>query len=358
MRYATLASLLLVSTLLAQSPRDRYRAPYQAWRQTAPALEQSASAPTTAFAEQVRATSEAAQVFLNARAAAFLDPFPGAAEQAAWGARPLATAEAMLTVPQEVQQMLAVAAAKVGSNINAFSADDKDAAIRRVRQSMERERAALRALTDALAAEKGTLAELIEASDEAEIQRALVGQALITAAGQRMQLAEHVKREAIDWAAYYKDLLEGATANGRISTSSATPGNGAAPAAAPAKILRPANNGQIQMTRYTGEWIFPSKGLFYGPTPESVEMAVDEANGTMHGTLTAKFSTPAAALTLEFQGPVQQGKTQTFAVPFSDGTSGTLELIPGTAFNLLEVNFQSAPRAGSVSTANFVLVKR
>src|SRR4051812_3691413 len=105
MRYAALFSILIASSAAAQSVRESYRTPYQAWRLKAPALEESASAPTTAFPEQVRATSEAAQAFFNARAAAFLNPHPEAAEQTAWGTRPLATAEPLLSVPSEVQQM-------------------------------------------------------------------------------------------------------------------------------------------------------------------------------------------------------------------------------------------------------------
>jgi hypothetical protein len=42
----------------------------------------------------------------------------------------------------------------------------------------------------------------------------------------------------------------------------------------------------------------------------------------------------------------------------SDGTSGTLELIPGPAFNLLEVNFLTDPRANAIRAGNFILVKK
>ena len=35
-----------------------------------------------------------------------------------------------------------------------------------------------------------------------------------------------------------------------------------------------------------------------------------------------------------------------------------IELIPGAAFNLLEVNFQTDPRPGKVRQANVVLVKK
>ncbi len=362
MRGAAIAAILSASCAWSQSARDSYRNPYQAWRQTAPALEESASAPTAAFADQVRASSEAAQVFFNARAASLLTPFPEVADQLAWSSRPLATAETLLTVPQEVQQLLAVAAAKVGNDINSLTAPaEKDAAIRRFRQSIERERAALRALMDTLAAARMPLTALIDASDEAEIQRALTGQALSSAAGRRTQLSEHLKREAADWATYYKDLQEGATANRTLTsalTSNATPAAGASPTPGAAKITRPNPNGPPALARYTGEWEFPTKGLYYGRRPDSADLVVQETNGMLGGTLTAKYSGPAAELKIQFQGPVQEGRTQTFPVQFPNGENGSVELIPGTAINLLEINFVAPSTTGPINAANLVLVKR
>jgi len=335
---------LAASSVFAQGNRDSYQIPYRAWRQAAPGLEKDAGTPGAAFAEQLKNAAESAQVFWNARAAYF-ETQAGGAELLTWAGKPLASAEKALTVPQEMQQLLAVAAAKAGNNIGAFPADDKDPAIRRVRQAMERERAALRALMDTLDANKASLTELIDVSDDAEIQRALAYQALVAEAGRRTQLAEHVKREAADWAQYYKDLGEGSN---RTSTSSA------APAPSPAKIIRP-NSGQMQIARFTGEWIFPNKGLFYGPQPEMVELVVEENGGRITGKLTAKFLMPMATLTFDFQGPVQQAKTLTFPMQAADGASGSIELIQGSAYNLLEVNFTSTAQPGS---GNFVLVKR
>jgi hypothetical protein len=41
-----------------------------------------------------------------------------------------------------------------------------------------------------------------------------------------------------------------------------------------------------------------------------------------------------------------------------DGTPGTIELIPGPAFNLLEVNFQTDPQPNKIRLGNFILVKK
>jgi hypothetical protein len=327
----------------AQTDRENYRVPYLAWRQAAPALETDASAPTPTFAAEVGVAAQNAQTFFSARAAYLTAAQPNAAEQTAWASKPMASAETLLTTPQSVEQLLAVRAARLGNEMNVFKADDKDAAIRRVRQAMERERAALRALNDALTTRKTLLTELIEGSDEAEIARATVFQVLNAANVRRTQVAEHVKREATAWDRYYADLATAA-----VATTTATP------AAAPAKILRAPTAGQIPMTRYTGEWLFPNKGLFFGPQPESVEMTIQESGGSITGTLSAKFLTPARTVKFDFQGPVsQQTRTQTFAVQTDDGGMGSVELIPGSAINLLEVNFAAIGLAG-----NFILVKR
>jgi hypothetical protein len=107
------------------------------------------------------------------------------------------------------------------------------------------------------------------------------------------------------------------------------------------------------MTRYTGDWLFPAKGLYYGQQPESVELTIQESNGRINGTLTAKFLMPAQTVKFDFQGATQQAKTQTLPLQTSDGATGSVELIPGSAINLLEVNFQAAGAAG-----NFILVKK
>ena len=46
-----------------------------------------------------------------------------------------------------------------------------------------------------------------------------------------------------------------------------------------------------------------------------------------------------------FEGDIAATPTQKFTLMTSDGTPGTIELIPGPAFNLLEVNFQTDPQA-------------
>ena len=367
MRYCTLLLISAIATGWAQTGRESYRVPYQTWRQTAPALEQDAAAPGPTFAAQVQASTQAMQSFMKAREAYIAAPQPGAAEQAKWVGQPLTRAEALLNTSQEVQQLLAVTGAKVATNINSYAAADKDPAIRQLRQALERERAALRALTETMAAHKSSVTELIDLTDEAEVQRGSVSQAYASATARRTQLAAHIQREAADWAAYYKHLAEGSISGGRTSGTVAptpiTTAAGAPNPSASARVTRPPANGQVPLSRYTGEWVFPTKGLFYGPQPETVELVVQENSGRITGTLTARFAVQAGSrenptLTLEFQGPVLQAKTQKFALQTNDGGSGTIELIPGSAFNLLEVNVQAEARPNKIGSTNFVLVKR
>ena len=87
-------------------------------------------------------------------------------------------------------------------------------------------------------------------------------------------------------------------------------------------------------------------------------MVIQESNGALSGALNARYSAPAADLRLQFQGRALEGKTQSFTVPLADGANGKIELIPGTAINLLEVNFESPAGSGPITSANFVLVKR
>jgi hypothetical protein len=373
MRYGTMLLAVVASHFAsqawAQASRESYRVPYQAWRQAAPALEQDASAPSPTFAEQVKSAAQAGQVFFSAREAYFTTALPGKSEQVKWAGTPLEHGDTALSTPPEIQQLLAVAAAKVATNIGRL-ADDKDPAIRQVRQAMERERVALRALIETLGARGTSMDELLDLTNAAESQRAAVSQAQSAAGARRAQLAVHIQSEAKGWAEYYKNLAESA-ASGRISgtgaagtsaPSTSAIGVGGPNPPAPAKAAPPSTTGLLAMSRYTGEWMFASKGLFYGPQPEMVGLAVQENNGRIIGTLDARFAAAGNAvdptLKLEFQGAVQQSRNQTFPLRTSDGTVGSIELLPGSAFNLLEVTIRTDPQAGKITSANFVLVKR
>jgi hypothetical protein len=59
-----------------------------------------------------------------------------------------------------------------------------------------------------------------------------------------------------------------------------------------------------------------------------------------------------------FEGDFSATPTQKFNLMTNDGSTGTIELIPGPAFNLLEVNFQTGLRPNKIRNGNFILVKK
>ena len=63
-------------------------------------------------------------------------------------------------------------------------------------------------------------------------------------------------------------------------------------------------------------------------------------------------------LRFEFGGEFTSTVRQSFPLETSDGAKGTIDLIPGPAFNLLEVNVQIAANPGKIRQANAVLIKK
>ncbi len=132
--------------------------------------------------------------------------------------------------------------------------------------------------------------------------------------------------------------------------------------AAPNPTVRPVP--PVPLVRYVGAWIYPTIGTHYhGMQPESVDLMVREENGQASGTLAARFKLPAGstdnpAVRFAFAGALGGTRAQKFAVTTASGATGTLELIPGPAFNLLEVNFNIADKPGMIHQGNFLLIKK
>ena len=79
--------------------------------------------------------------------------------------------------------------------------------------------------------------------------------------------------------------------------------------------------------------------------------------------LSWRFKLPAAGVTdpivrFDFSGNLQPQRTQSFDLVSSDGAKGTIELIPGPAFNLLEINFKMDAKPGKIASGDFVLLKK
>jgi hypothetical protein len=114
--------------------------------------------------------------------------------------------------------------------------------------------------------------------------------------------------------------------------------------------------------RFTGGWSYPSNGRFYGAEPEFVELAIREDNGHLMGGLSVRFK-PASGggselLQFGFSGDLRSASIQTFSLETKNGDRGTIELIPGSAPNTLEVNFHTRHSDGRTQSGNMILVKR
>jgi hypothetical protein len=191
-----------------------------------------------------------------------------------------------------------------------------------------------------------------------EQARARAAEAFAPETAALSQNPAQLEKENIAWAAYYEALAKA------IQTANAPPPRVEVTTAAPPPAPRNDTPPGIPRARYVGAWTYPvSNGIYHGAPPEFVDLVVHETNGHADGTLFARFKVSAAGgidplVRFDFQGDFTAAPTQRFPLVTSDGTAGTLELIPGPAFNLLEVNFVVDPRAGKLGTGNFILVKK
>lgn len=120
----------------------------------------------------------------------------------------------------------------------------------------------------------------------------------------------------------------------------------------------------VPLIRYTGEWTYPQmRGIYHGLQPESIDVKIIEDSGNASGTLAARFKVPQGStddpiVRFTFSGDFRNTRNQVFELQSSDGSKGRIELIPGTAFNLLEINFLIEAGPGKIRQGNAVLVKK
>lgn len=356
------ACLLVIVTALslAQRSRDDYRAAYSAWRQTDPNLEREASAGGAPVAQRAdRLAAEAAKS--SAARKAFLGgTFSDQSQQIVWLETNALSPEPAATGTKPDEQFIATETARVARTIDAF-ANDPDKGIQQLRQALAQERTALEALGGAVAGRKKSV-------DTVDAATAAIGQSRAKALEQSRAMLEGLKdsaeqtgHEGEAWAEYYRKLGEGAQGPAEPITQvppgvpTVTLNN---PAPAPPTVT------PVPLARYVGQWTYPlTNGLFHGPQPDTIDVVVNEDNGRATGTVSARFKLPPGStgdpvLRCDFSGNFQPTRNQVFNLVTSDGAKGTVELIPGPAFNLLEVNFQTEPKEGKIRQADFILVKK
>ena len=118
----------------------------------------------------------------------------------------------------------------------------------------------------------------------------------------------------------------------------------------------------MPISRYTGSWNFlPGVSTYHGVPPISFDVIVREEGGQFFGTLNARFIVAGKTdpvVRFDFSGPIQTARYQSFPLQTAEGGKGTIELIPGNAFNLLEVNYTLEGAPGKVRESDVILVKR
>lgn len=372
---AGLVAGLAVVAAFAQAPPDASEAQqeaYRHWRETDPNLERDAtSAGATLGARADKVAAEAAKYFSLRK-----DYLEGRAGDARRGASLLEPVNISAEALPNLDRFLSSQDTILKSTIDTI-ARDPDRAIQQLRASLERERAAMAAIGTALKDSQKSQEAAGQTSRTAEEARAKAADEYQKLAAGLQESAQLADKSGDAWAAYYRALSDAARgATGPVTSSGpALPSVGREPAgaepakpvasnavSAPVPAVRPMP--PVPLVRYVGEWIYPTVGAHYhGMQPESADLVVREENGQARGTLTARFRLPAGStdnpvVRFDFAGTFGSTRAQKFAVTSAGGASGTLELIPGPAFNLIEVNFSTADKPGMVRQGNFLLIKR
>jgi hypothetical protein len=376
MKKACPALLAVALCLMAQSDRESYRAAYRAWREAEPTLESDAAKAGDALAPRT-AHAASAEAKYSADRTAFLRGI-----EATYGPNglPLQTPVAQtlsLAPAAQLQRFVSGETVTVNANIAAF-AKDTDPGILPLKQALNQERSALAALNTAIGTRQKAedrVAQSASAMERSRVSALEKHQAVLAAI---TDAAASLEREDVAWLAYYQKLAEGA----RVASE---PPPAAAPVSAPVSaepvtvvpvpgppvVSAPVSNGPPQvviaplpLARYVGTWAYSKiGGSFHGAEPEALDLIVHEENGKVSGTMAARFKLPPGgsgdpAVRFEFSGDLRTNRIQSFALLADDGAKGTIELIPGNAFNLLEVNFQMEARPGKIHLGDVLLVKQ
>jgi hypothetical protein len=339
--------------LIAQTGREAYRQAYDVWRQAHGDLERDAGTGGPAQVAQADRAAAAAASFEAARIAHLKSSAEEAAQRRQLVFQNSPTRPSADVAPEATAGVVASGLQTVTRAIARF-AGDKDRGIQQLRQSLERERVALVALSDSIQANQKSVAATSAAAAALDEASAKTKEAFGDQAAQLSQSVTQLEKESAAWADYYQQLARA------IQVANAPPPPVNVISAAPRNDALP----RVPLPRFVGAWTYPmSNGIFHGAQPEFVDLVVHEQNGHADGTLYGRFKPPPGSaidpvVRFDFQGDFSGTAMQKFTLVTTDGAQGTLELIPGPAFNLLEVNFQTEPKVNKIRAANFILVKK
>jgi hypothetical protein len=370
-RILMVAILIVAVFALAQEGREAYQEAFRSWRQVDPNLERDAATAGAALGARAEKVSAEAAKYAAARKA-FLDLQQGTMDASG---RSLEAVAAPSEAPESTRNSelnVATASSAASSSIEAIGSDP-DRGLQQLRQSIERERVALTVLGNAIRDRQTAIATATRATEAVEQARVKVADHYQSLAMALQQAGQETSRQGSAWADYYRTLSDGARG---VQPAGAAPVTGVVTGvvtggAAGVRPVSPApvtpsgrSLAPVPLSRYVGAWTYPVRNtLFYGAEPEFVDLVVHEENGQATGTLYARFKLPQGSsgdpiLRFDFAGSFQNARSQSFNLETSDGAKGTVELLPGPAFNLIEVNFLTEALPGKVRQANFLLVKR
>lgn len=415
------AALRLPLLVRAQSSREAYRDAFRAWRDADPPLESDAARAGAGWAQRTAAAGALAARYTAARAEFLRAAVADVNQSLAWLRNARQPPDPEIAPAVDMQTTISASTALVSMQISTY-AGDPDPTLVPLRQALERERSALVALSSAMSERQRAASRVVSAGIAAEQARAQAMQPYQSMASALTDVAAGTDQEAQAWAEYYRKLGDSAqvpvsvavpAGNGEVRINNpARRGDGAVPvnpgqggagpgpagqgAAGPGAVAQgnPALGGVAVVphinnpavgapelsarvnnpppiappatvtSRYAGNWTFPTVGgMYHGPRPQSVALVLQEAGGQLSGTLQVRFAPfgdvkTASDLRFEFSGMAVAGRVQSLPLVTSEGAKGKIDLIPGPAFNLLEVNFYTDRQAGKVSQGNVLLIRK
>ncbi len=365
MTASMIAAILIVpSPLSAQQDRAPHQSALRAWRAADPALEKDAATTGPTVADRVQKVAPVAANYAAARKQYFESALEQADRRAA-ASTPIAILVDSPGPKQMLDSFVASQSKSLTAGLTAIG-DDPDTGLVLLRQAMERERAALASLTDGIKSRQAAAEAAAKASANANQAQEKSNEAFRTLAKSFAQSVQAAADLQAGFADYYRMLIDGSRAAALRDPSPApVVVTSAAPALRGANTASPAANAPpVSLSRYLGAWAYSAASpMFHGREPEFVEVAVREDNGRVNGSFYVQFKASGGVagdriVRFDFSGPAQNMRNQSFPLETPEGLKGTVELIPGPAFNLLEVTFQIDPKPGKITEGNFILMKK
>jgi hypothetical protein len=386
------ALLLGAVWALAQTPGDPYREAYRAWRDSDPTLERDAAGGGAQLSDRANRAAAAAANYGSTRSAYLQSLAAQTRQPVQWlGSIPTASEPDVAPV-QQLQAVVNEATATVGRTLANYGGE-KDRAIQQVRQALDRERAALSALNRAIEERRKLAAKNAEVFAALEMVRVSALEQYQSLAAGFGTAASQEEQETAAWAAYYRSMAEtsepppppvsspspepvpvtigGVRIMNPATARAANPASVTAPPAESARAAKPgpreepaATSQPGSVARLLGEWVYPpAGGLYYRMEPEAANLVVSQEGGRLNGALSVRFKLPPGSvddpqIRFSFAGEIRPAGIQVLPLETTDGAKGSMELIPGSAFNLVEVNFRTQAKPGKISLGNFVLIKK